>query len=418
MKKKWIACFAAALVCVNSSAIAVSAKEVDKNYNILALGDSITAGVGVNDYSESYVSILSEYLENPIDNRAESGMKSGELLSMVQSDSSVRDSIQNAEVILVSIGANDIMSPILETEIVQETDADGNPTKVFKVLNFNNPEEMLNSLDAKTRVKFQREITKAMPVAVATANENITAIAEEIKSLNSDADLIFQTVYDPLSITNDTTTLSENAISKINIMSSSMVYQYLNGSGENGTLIPIGLNSNIKDNENIQTVDIYENLLCNAWYYTNLKDMDVHPNAIGHMVIAASIVNSGCVPKGNGEAFAKAYANSGASETLATQNANTNAIVQGLISAPPAVYTLGDVDMNGDISVDDASSVLTQYANHAAGNGNVFNVLARRACDVDENGEISVDDASIILEFYAKHAAGLIDSFDEFLSSK
>lgn len=84
------------------------------------------------------------------------------------------------------------------------------------------------------------------------------------------------------------------------------------------------------------------------------------------------------------------------------------------ISFPKYYYenygiTLGDADLNGDISVDDASTVLTMYARKSAGLCNTFRSQQKAAADMDMSCSISVDDASRILDYYAKKAAGLLD---------
>lgn len=80
----------------------------------------------------------------------------------------------------------------------------------------------------------------------------------------------------------------------------------------------------------------------------------------------------------------------------------------------------GDANGNGSIDVDDASIVLSYYAQKAAG----LNVEGKEEFknitngDVDKNNEISVDDASFILSYYAKNAAGLNPTWDNILNSK
>lgn len=76
---------------------------------------------------------------------------------------------------------------------------------------------------------------------------------------------------------------------------------------------------------------------------------------------------------------------------------------------------LGDVDGDGNVSVEDAVAVLTYYARQSAGleakllQANVATVeeTAFLAADVDGDGQITVEDAVAILTYYAKQSAGL-----------
>lgn len=81
-------------------------------------------------------------------------------------------------------------------------------------------------------------------------------------------------------------------------------------------------------------------------------------------------------------------------------------------------YTMGDVNGDNNVNVDDASLVLNYYAKSSANLEVVFsddeteNELYLKAADVNKDGEISVDDASFILSYYAKESAGLFPEWD------
>ena len=91
----------------------------------------------------------------------------------------------------------------------------------------------------------------------------------------------------------------------------------------------------------------------------------------------------------------------------------------------------GDVNLDGEVSVDDASTILSYYAKNAAGldasfvdpNNKNVETLAYYLADIDTNtqhfgnngAEITVDDASNVLSYYAKTAAGIPVPWDDFL---
>ena len=70
-------------------------------------------------------------------------------------------------------------------------------------------------------------------------------------------------------------------------------------------------------------------------------------------------------------------------------------------------YTTGDIDIDGDVDVDDALLALSHYASDCAGTSSPLNTAQQVLADVNMDGNINLVDASAILNFYAKNAAGL-----------
>ena len=66
----------------------------------------------------------------------------------------------------------------------------------------------------------------------------------------------------------------------------------------------------------------------------------------------------------------------------------------------------GDVDGDGDITIDDAFKVLQEYSYIAAGRGASFTDEEKGAADVDGDGDVTLDDAFAILSYYSAKAAG------------
>ena len=66
----------------------------------------------------------------------------------------------------------------------------------------------------------------------------------------------------------------------------------------------------------------------------------------------------------------------------------------------------GDVDGDGDITLDDAFLALQSYSNVAAGNLSPLLPAQVMAADVNENDSIEMDDAFAILQYYAIQATG------------
>lgn len=73
-------------------------------------------------------------------------------------------------------------------------------------------------------------------------------------------------------------------------------------------------------------------------------------------------------------------------------------------------YGKGDVDGDADITISDATAMLSYYAENAAGLQAEINDIQQNAADMDNDGEITISDASTALSLYAEHAAGIIDT--------
>jgi hypothetical protein len=110
---------------------------------------------------------------------------------------------------------------------------------------------------------------------------------------------------------------------------------------------------------------------------------------------------------------------------IATSETDDTPITQNVL-----VGLKGDVNLDGVVSIEDASTILRYYASVAAGLDvsltddpeSPEETLAYFLGDIDtqsqtkENGgSLSIDDASAILKYYASTAAGITLSWDEFL---
>ena len=73
-------------------------------------------------------------------------------------------------------------------------------------------------------------------------------------------------------------------------------------------------------------------------------------------------------------------------------------------------YGHGDVDGDAEITVSDATTILSYYAATAAGLSSNRTDLQEQAADFNQDGIISVEDAVETLSLYAEHAAGMIDT--------
>ena len=79
----------------------------------------------------------------------------------------------------------------------------------------------------------------------------------------------------------------------------------------------------------------------------------------------------------------------------------------------------GDVNGDGEISVEDAQRTLKAYTERIAGKDNGLTDAQIKAADINGNGEVSVDDAQLILKYYTeKFVAGKVITWDDLLGKK
>lgn len=88
-------------------------KIFSREVNIVAIGDSLTRGVGDKSNGGGYVGILERSInqDEPIasfENFGVPGNRSGQLLSRLEQEE-IQDAIKKADLVLITIGANDIM---------------------------------------------------------------------------------------------------------------------------------------------------------------------------------------------------------------------------------------------------------------------------------------------------------------------
>ncbi|MFC0300058.1 SGNH/GDSL hydrolase family protein [Virgibacillus soli] len=90
----------------------------DQKVNIVAIGDSLTEGVGDETNNEGYVGILDETINAEydlahLDNFGKRGNRTDQLLNRLDTPD-IQSAISKAQIILITIGANDIMKVLRE----------------------------------------------------------------------------------------------------------------------------------------------------------------------------------------------------------------------------------------------------------------------------------------------------------------
>lgn len=241
---------ASAVVCLTFGACA---GEIE---SITVLGDSISSGYGLNDGERSYGSYLGEYFGAEVENFAADGKTTSQLLELLEGDGAVSQSVGKSDLICISIGGNDVMD-VFYDDLIGIAGSFSAPSGNG---GFGFSPEAIQELILS--------FSSSLGPAAAQAGENIRKIALRIEEINPDARLIFQTVYNPF----------ETDDEKMKPVYSPL-YTF--------TSIYLGtINSSIRNGSGMEYADIQNKFRGGCTLYTNIKNMDIHPNKIGHLLIA------------------------------------------------------------------------------------------------------------------------------------
>jgi len=267
---------AAAMLCAAVSAFSVmhpampASVNAADNFDILVLGDSISARYGMTGSDYCFQDYLRDCTgATSVKDCAVSGANTADLLTFVQ-DSANKTAIANAEMIVISIGGNDLLNPIREY-IAKNVGTDTQSIKDYVMDVAKQGESAAQDLMFK--------FTSLLRPARNAAAENLEAINNTLRSLNSNAKIVFQTVYNPL----------ERASAEYKGKDYTNEYQYLTNYIR-GQLKQF--NGKISALSNIIVADVCAAFRTDGWIFTFSETNDIHPNALGHALIAGTILDS------------------------------------------------------------------------------------------------------------------------------
>ncbi|MGN1480668.1 SGNH/GDSL hydrolase family protein [Porcipelethomonas sp.] len=242
-------------VCLNIDAYAQP--EAFSLDNITVLGDSISTGYGLENDELSYCDYLEKYFNAELDNYAVNGRQTSELIKQLDEDKEVRKSLEKADLVCVSIGGNDILH-VFEDALYQLDGISQTDNGQFQI-------------SSEFIQQFLTQFSSGFGPAASQAKENMYTISEQISNINSAALVVFQTVYNPFETDNEQLN---------NIMKPLKVF----------TSMYLGTINNSVKQQPVIVADINLKLNEKPWLFTNINELDIHPNYLGHMLIAEEIV--------------------------------------------------------------------------------------------------------------------------------
>ncbi len=268
------------------SMLPMSAFAADTAPSYVALGDSISTGYGLADKTaEGFTYLLADELGYELTNLAADGNTAAGILAQLQ-EQSYKDAVADADVITITVGGNDLMALLYSKVAEQTSSTTDTAADIPAKLQSGDYEALVAAINLLTESREMYIVNdEDFPIAINGIIANLNAIITKIRSVNSHAEIVVATQYNPY-------VEFENAV--LAILSLSAVYKGMEA-GVNALNTAIVNNaagkytvSNVKAafDAYTGTEDLY-----NAQPPAGAAAMNVdfHPTAAGHKLLADTL---------------------------------------------------------------------------------------------------------------------------------
>ncbi|WP_229720129.1 SGNH/GDSL hydrolase family protein [Oceanobacillus neutriphilus] len=206
----------------------------EEDVDIVALGDSLTQGVGDDTNQGGYVGILDRTLQAldtnvHFDNFGKRGNRSDQLLTRLEEEPELTNALEEADIIIITIGANDIM------QVLKENIMD------LEISYFNDEQSFYE--------------------------ERLSGIFDKLRSINADASIYLLGIFNPFKNYFEDIPELDQIVADWNTIGREMVNQY-----EGSTFVPIDDLFDEDDSANL------------------FSDDNFHPNYDGYYLMAERIL--------------------------------------------------------------------------------------------------------------------------------
>ena len=264
-----------ALSLLPASALAAGGEQ--KSY--VALGDSITTGYGLAENETGFARQVADSNGYTLTNLAKDGATSSMLLTSL-SDSEVSSAIASADLITVTIGGNDLMDA-LYAYLAEEYNKQNSDTPITAADVKASLAGTLSEIPQVAMLSFAASKIPDFPdstaanTALSTFATKFSSIISAIKGNNSSAEIIVVNQYNPYS------RLSTGNLLDLSALDSAV--QALN------TAISSGATAGYTVADVYTAFEEATENPCNASVSLPSINLDFHPNAAGHSLIASTI---------------------------------------------------------------------------------------------------------------------------------
>ena len=242
-----------------------------ESQELVVLGDSITSGYGLPGYVSGDNYSAADSFANQLagsfagcENFAVDGRTSGELLTALD-DPDISAALAGADVVLISIGGNDFLQPMISAAMELLTENEDLIQSFQDGMTSGG-----TSIDADNYLDIMRDFTEAMTkvadsVDTSETGQNLRGILAGVNAANPDCQTIVLTVYNPFEGVSGMELFDVTAREKLAELNAEITA----AAAEYGA----------------ETADVYTAFKGHAVEYTNISTMDIHPNKDGHAVI-------------------------------------------------------------------------------------------------------------------------------------
>ena len=368
--------------------------------SVLILGDSISAGDGLKEGEFGYYDYVADCTGGTLTNLAKSGSTTSDVIAVID-DAANKDTIADADIICISAGGNDLMQPAKAYFETMAKEGESLIDTAKRIVKEGDRVSILLAVNGK--IKPSRKDAQA----------NYVKIVEKLRAMNPDAEIIFETLYNPFEISPDVVKASgysdEDYGSLKNIINGHE--DYLNNVMRALSGVPLKnvLGDTIKVNEvevekveGVKVADVEAAFEGRGWIYNNILEKDIHPTPLGHVLIAATVLE---------QIGGTNIQSARMGETVIKQKQSVFAQIPKddyyLISTyvVNVHYRKGDFDNSGEIGIEDVQNMLRVYTEGVSGKKIEDNVTALQFItgDVNEDNTISIDDVLYTLIYYVEH---------------
>ena len=330
---------------------------------LVVLGDSISAGYGLLEGEKGYYDILSDCTGMQLTNYAVSGYETKDLLAQLEKDE-IKNTIKEADVICMSIGSNDMLHPTIEfIEKLKEQDDE-------------DLYDLMRRLVADDEiVSLSTDLTRSLREPINIAKENIKTIEKQIRELNSNAQVIMFTLYNPFETKQNMFYDGKDYSSDYETF-----MDYVNGQ-ENK------ISSVIKNLETVDVADISACFRGSGWVYLRDEINDIHPNPVGHALIASAVMGVMKAESTKSPEFVKVI-----SEMTAADRADLPAVNREMLLK--YAVPMGDLDGNDKWEKKDAEALIKYVSENEDGQ---LSDASSALSDINGDGSIDILDVTAIL---------------------
>lgn len=383
LMKRYLAILIAAMtVGTTVSAMSALTAAAAEQPSILILGDSISTGYGLAEGETCFTEYLKDYTGSTMTNLAVNGMTTDGLIQVLDKTANA-DSIKSADIICISIGANDLLKPT--RNYFNSLRKEGETTM-----------QLLTRLASEGKAAdFISNLTNILREPRSHAVENYPVIAEKLRTLNPDARIIMQTIYNPYEIPERFFTANNHTESDYEDYT--LFVSYVKGNLSQ-------LNKAMAKLDGVEIADVAAAYAGAGWVFCGILDQDVHPTALGHSMIAAVLMD---MIGGNKKTFPEIL------PLVGDQYYSDYLCINAKYRSALMKYTegelnglLGDANSDNSVQIDDAQVVLNLYVDIMAAKsvyGDGVTYRGYQFSDINGDKSISVEDAQYILNYYVEN---------------